>query len=95
MKSEKMTPIERAISIIGSIPNDEKFDKNDFLSAIARYLESQLKENGKIKDAAKGYKYKTAYNDPATGEKTSFRFKLKNDKISIRLKPSKKEKDEE
>jgi len=95
MKSEKMTQIDRAISIIGSIPNEEKFDKSDFLSAVARYLESQLKINGKSKDPAKGYKYKTAYMDPTTGEKRAVRFKLKNDKISIRLNPSKKEKDNE
>ncbi len=90
-----MTPIERAVSILGSMPKDENFEKNDFLSAIAKYLESQLKINGKLKDAAKGFKYKTSYIDPITGDKTSLRFKLKNDKISIRLKPSTKEKDKE
>ena len=90
-----MTSIERAISIISAIPNDEQFEKNDFLTAVARYLESQLKINGKLKEATKSFRYKTAYTDPTTGEKRAVRFKLKNDKISIRLKPSKKEKDKE
>ena len=90
-----MTAIERAIAIIGAIPGDENIERNDFLSAIAGYLEGQLKEHGKMKDASKGYKYKTRFIDSASGEKSNIRFKLKDGKITIKLRQSKKEKEKE
>src|SRR5262245_19021310 len=94
MKSGKMTTIERAISIRSAIPAEENIDKQDFLSAIAGYLESELKVNGKMKDTAKGYKYKTGFIDPTTGEKAGGRFRLKDGKISIQMKQSKKKEKE-
>jgi hypothetical protein len=96
MKSGKMTTIERAISVISAIPAEENIEKQDFLIAIAGYLEIQLKEHGKLKDTAKGYKYKTTFIDSTTGEKAAVRFRLKDGKISIKTKQlKKKEKDKE
>lgn len=89
-----MTAIERAKSILTSLPADESIEQADFMSAIAGYLEGQLKIRGKMKDASDGFKYKTKFVDPATGKKRGLRFKLKDGKITIRLKQEKKKKKE-